>query len=54
MKEALNRERAKDEPSREFLSDILDHLAYSTSKTGNFKGMTVLLMSLNGQSMIDS
>jgi len=37
MKEALIRERAKDSPSREFLSDILDHLAFSTSKTGNFR-----------------
>jgi len=38
MKEALVRERAKADPIRPFLGDILDHLAYSTSKTGNFKG----------------
>lgn len=38
MKEALTRERALPAPSRDYLSDILDHLSYSTSKTGNYKG----------------
>jgi len=38
MREALSRERAKPTPSSAFLSDILDHLAYATSKTGNFRG----------------
>lgn len=38
MREALSREKAKEQPSKDFLSDILDHLSYSTSKTGNFKG----------------
>lgn len=38
MKEALSREKLKSVPDSKFVGEILDHLAYATSKTGDFKG----------------